>query len=152
MTYKSEDKDGKCYLLTRSYLREEKVLMKYATRCGCCRIATSGTQLKNSEEAALQKNFKKRIVACRFYRAYIRLFTEDTLLEAEYISQQNVGYRKRYDTEQERLCEARRLVGKYAKAGLVVTSRIHCALPCLGLETPVILTETVASRRNMLAG
>ena len=30
---------------------------------------------------------------------------------------------------------------KYAKARLVVTSRIHCALPCLGLETPVIFTE-----------
>lgn len=39
------------------------------------------------------------------------------------------------------LKEAERLVGLYAKAKLVITSRIHCALPCLGLETPVIFLE-----------
>jgi polysaccharide pyruvyl transferase WcaK-like protein len=30
------------------------------------------------------------------------------------------------------------LLRKYAKAKLVVTSRIHCALPCLAMGTPVI--------------
>ena len=30
------------------------------------------------------------------------------------------------------------LLRKYAKAKLVITSRIHCALPCLALRTPVI--------------
>ncbi len=37
--------------------------------------------------------------------------------------------------------EAEALVKKYAAAKLVVTSRIHCALPCLGMETPVIYTK-----------
>lgn len=31
------------------------------------------------------------------------------------------------------------LLEKYANADLVITSRIHCALPCLGIGTPVIL-------------
>ena len=31
---------------------------------------------------------------------------------------------------------------KYAKAKLVVTTRIHCALPCLALGTPVILVNS----------
>ena len=44
-------------------------------------------------------------------------------------------------SDEERLAQARELVGKYARASLVVTSRIHCALPCLGLETPVVLVE-----------
>ncbi|WP_422106675.1 polysaccharide pyruvyl transferase family protein [Winogradskyella sp.] len=34
--------------------------------------------------------------------------------------------------------EAKDLLGKYAEAKLVITSRIHCALPCLALGTPVL--------------
>lgn len=37
---------------------------------------------------------------------------------------------------------AKYLIRKYAKAKLVVTSRIHCALPCLGIETPVIFVTS----------
>ena len=33
------------------------------------------------------------------------------------------------------------LLHKYAKAKLVITSRIHCALPCLALGTPVIFVN-----------
>lgn len=34
---------------------------------------------------------------------------------------------------------AKELLKKYAMAKLVITSRIHCALPCLALGTPVVL-------------
>ena len=34
---------------------------------------------------------------------------------------------------------AKNLLKKYATAKLVITSRIHCALPCLALGTPVVL-------------
>lgn len=40
---------------------------------------------------------------------------------------------------EERFALARKLLKKYATAKLVITSRIHCALPCLALGTPVIL-------------
>jgi len=33
---------------------------------------------------------------------------------------------------------AKKYLKKYAKAKLVITSRIHCALPCLALNTPVL--------------
>jgi len=36
------------------------------------------------------------------------------------------------------LREAEALVREYARAGLVITRNIHCALPCLALGTPVI--------------
>ena len=39
--------------------------------------------------------------------------------------------------------EAEWLVRLYAKAKFVVTSRIHCALPCLGLGTPVLYVEDI---------
>lgn len=39
----------------------------------------------------------------------------------------------------ERFEIAKNLLRKYANASLVITSRIHCALPCLALGTPVVL-------------
>lgn len=36
---------------------------------------------------------------------------------------------------------AKNLLKKYAEAELVVTSRIHCALPCLALGTPVLFLD-----------
>ena len=38
---------------------------------------------------------------------------------------------------------AEQLIKKYAKAKLVITSRIHCALPCTGLETPVVYIKNI---------
>jgi len=41
-------------------------------------------------------------------------------------------------TDEQKFAIADDLLKKYAKAKLVITSRIHCALPCLALGTPVI--------------
>jgi hypothetical protein len=38
-----------------------------------------------------------------------------------------------------RLSYARELLRRYGSAKLVITSRLHCALPCLALGTPVVL-------------
>lgn len=87
---------------------------------------------------------RKRLDLVTFYREYSRMFTEETLLGAEYICQQSVDYARLFPSDEDRLAEAGRLVRKYAGASLVVTSRIHCALPCLGLGTHVIFTEDAA--------
>ena len=42
-------------------------------------------------------------------------------------------------THNQRFNEAKKLLKKYSKAKLIITTRIHVALPCLGLHTPVIL-------------
>ncbi len=44
-------------------------------------------------------------------------------------------------THEQRFEESRKLLKKYSKAKLVVTNRIHCALPCLAMGTPVILVN-----------
>lgn len=44
-----------------------------------------------------------------------------------------------HSTHKERFERARSLLKTYASARLVLTSRIHCALPCLALGTPVVL-------------
>lgn len=71
-----------------------------------------------------------------FYHAYSSMFSDDVLLSAEYLSHMlPVSSTWNHD---ELLDVARQLLHKYACAKLVVTSRIHCALPCLGLDTSVV--------------
>lgn len=44
-------------------------------------------------------------------------------------------------TEQAKLDTADALLRRYAQARLVITARIHCALPCLAMGTPVIFVN-----------
>ena len=84
---------------------------------------------------------KRRIITAGFIRLYLRWFDKRLITDAEYISQENSYYKDHFNTDLERLAEAERLVRLYARAKLVVTNRIHCALPCLGLETPVVFVS-----------
>ncbi len=83
---------------------------------------------------------KKRLKLTTFYSEYSKFFCDEILLNADYISHQSSSYNCD-QTDQELLKEAERLIRLYSKAQLVVTSRIHCALPCLGLNTPVVFTK-----------
>ena len=49
---------------------------------------------------------------------------------------------------QERLKEAEELLAIYGSARMVITSRIHCALPCLALDTPVYFMDVGYSRKS----
>ena len=51
------------------------------------------------------------------------------------------GSGKHEDAQQWRLKLAWTLLAKYARAAMVVTSRIHCCFPCLAMNTPVILLQ-----------
>ncbi len=59
----------------------------------------------------------------------------EVLKNAEYVTQvKPIGS----ETDEEKFTYAEECLKKYAKARLVLTSRIHCALPCLAMGTPVI--------------
>jgi len=64
-----------------------------------------------------------------------KIFDKELLKSAIFINQELPS--KRY-SESEKFELAEDLLNKYARAKLVVTSRIHCALPCLAMGTPVI--------------
>lgn len=68
-----------------------------------------------------------------------KIVDQEVLDKAKYITQvpANVGM-----SEAERLDYAESCLKKYAKAKLVITSRIHCALPCLAMGTPVIFLNS----------
>lgn len=75
--------------------------------------------------------------ATLFYKVYSKKFDDDILMKATYITHWlDVDMAK--DTNLDLLNYAESLVKKYSKAKLVITSRIHAGLPCLGMKTPVI--------------
>jgi hypothetical protein len=59
----------------------------------------------------------------------------DLLKSATYVNQEPDA--NKY-TDDQKFEMAEDLLKKYARAKLVITSRIHCALPCLAMGTPVI--------------
>lgn len=88
----------------------------------------------------ISKRLNKKICAIWFFRQYRQFFSDDILRNAEYMAHM-VAVDE--NTTNEMLLEyARSLVHKYAEAGLVVTSRIHAALPSLGLGTPVVFVSS----------
>lgn len=145
LSFSSKQKDEKCYFVDPSFKTERKfgVLLINFFYLIFHWNKINKIAVKYPKK---QSYFKKRFGLVAFYRAYKRYFTEKTLLEAEYICQQNEDYKNKFKTDKERLKEAERLVKLYARAKLVVTSRIHCALPCLGLETPVIFTDLATKK------
>ncbi len=64
--------------------------------------------------------------------------SDDVLNSAQFINQEPPA--NTY-TDKEKFAMAEDLLHKYAKAKLVITSRIHCALPCLAMGTPVIFVN-----------
>lgn len=50
---------------------------------------------------------------------------------------------------QQRSAKAERLLSLYAQAQCVVTTRLHCALPCLGLQTPVLFITAAADKYRL---
>lgn len=72
-----------------------------------------------------------------FYKVYSQRFSDELLAQAEYITHwMDVDMAGQTNLDLLNLAEG--LVRTYAQAELVVTSRIHAGLPCLGMETPVI--------------
>ncbi len=81
----------------------------------------------------------KLLATSCFYRAYSKVFTDDVLFQAEFVKCSVP--QSMFHGEEEKMDYARQIMKKYAEAKYVVTSRIHCALPCLAVETPVLFVN-----------
>lgn len=84
-----------------------------------------------------------------FYHIYSKKFTEEALFSAQYYG--HIVPVKENESQESLLQRAEALIRKYSKANLVVTSRIHCALPSIGLSTPVVfvMNKDMESKENM---
>lgn len=142
--YKSDIRENKCYIVdayhvnSKNFFHRLQILLTLMLKWYQVNI------IANKRGEKYGKNKLKRLIrAAGFFLDYSKYFTETTLVQAEYICQESEYYKQRFPTDELLLEEARRLVTLYSKAKLVITSRIHCALPCLGLETPVIYVENM---------
>ena len=88
-----------------------------------------------------KSKLKKWMRTSLYHKEYSRCFSRNIVMNSVYVCQQSRDYIQNFDSDEKRLREAERLVKLYARAKLVITSRIHCALPCMGLETPVIFLK-----------
>lgn len=102
------------------------------------------TKLKSivllNKRMKLNFSLKNIIKTAGFYRTYSKKFTSEVLTKANYIEQEIPD---NFLSDEDKFSYAKDLLKKYSTAQFVVTSRIHCALPCLSLETPVIYIENV---------
>jgi hypothetical protein len=80
--------------------------------------------------------------AASFYNIYSKKFDDDLLGKAVFIKHQVL--QSTFHSEEDKYNYAKTLLKRYAEAYLIITSRIHCALPSLALETPVIFTTSDA--------
>ncbi len=81
---------------------------------------------------------------CRIVRSYLvvkKLLTKEDLKHVQVLSQFYSA--DEIPTNEARFLKAEDFLRKYAEARLVITSRIHVALPCTGLETPVVFLQNM---------
>lgn len=145
MTYKTEKKNEKIIFVDPYIFRKEtpkliaKSLVKACWHLLKHPLKTHRLAKKINYDITRISNYSRwldrHLCMASFYKMYREVFDDDFLFNAEYVSHSinNVGV-----SNDDKMEMARELICKYAKAKLVVTSRIHAALPCLGIETPVI--------------
>lgn len=90
-------------------------------------------KIRNPHKVIIKKT-KKELFKKKTRKLITKLVPSNLRDEAVYISNQNFEA----STHEEKFEIARELLAKYAVAKLVVTSRIHVALPCLAFGTPVV--------------
>lgn len=94
----------------------------------------------------LSHNLDRWLMASSFYSTYSKIFSDSVLFDATYITHK--VDQSLCPDNYSKMEYARSLLKKYARAKFVVTSRIHCGLPCLGVETPVIFVTSEALEGN----
>lgn len=96
---------------------------------------------KDTVFSKISGKLNKRVCAIWFFKQYRRYFSDELIVNAEYISHM-VDVERDFPTNEACLKHAKALIKRYAAAKMVITSRIHAGLPCLGLETPVVFVKS----------
>lgn len=140
--YKSTARENKCYIVDAYHINSKTFPHRLKIIKALVFNWKSISIIEKKKFSLSPLNKIRRLVATAgFFVDYTKYFTKETLVEAEYICQESEYYKRSFPSDEKLLKEAERLITLYSKAKLVITSRIHCALPCLGLETPVIYVE-----------
>lgn len=140
--YHNDNKDEKTYIVDP--LLGGNMGIKEVTKALIIMIKNAKDVARLIRNSGLQvhrgrNKLKNMLKIALYYKEYSKVFSREIVMNSIYVCHQSKYYKKHFKTDKDRLAEAERIIKEYAKAKLVITSRLHCALPCLGLETPVIL-------------
>jgi len=133
-TYKREniDEDAIYFTDVNTYLAPT---LKFKIQC-CINILTKHKLLvkiaKRMSDFGLTHPLRS---VAAFYTTYSKVFEDSVFYKARYKCQEIPNT---FLSEDEKFKYADELLKEYSRAKYVVTSRIHCALPCLAIHTPVL--------------
>lgn len=136
--YKTGEKNGKVYFVdVRLPIkgRKEQLVLMIKSLFYFNLIKTIAKKMSYTKHSK-REMLGAWIRSAKLYFSFRRLTGDSLLTNAEYLTQEDEMYNQ-LSTNDARISAAEELVMKYARASLVVTSRIHCALPCIAVETPV---------------
>lgn len=113
---------------------------------GCMTLTIASDIQEKTDTVYLAEPFTKFLVPHYIKYCLSRLVPESVWTRVK----KSVHYPLKLNDKsvEQRLKNAKDLLDEYARAQLVITSRIHCALPCLGMDTPVYFTDVGYNRRN----
>lgn len=136
--YISQNKDGKVYFVDVNLPfrgRREKLWLLMCSFFHFSSVRAIYNKMPYNKHS-LEERFGVWYKATKFYITFIKIAAKEVLINADFLTQEDESYNRLPDNDA-RMNAAEELVRKYARASLVITSRIHCALPCLAVQTPV---------------
>lgn len=138
-TYRSRKRDDIVYIVDPIYSFDKKIssLLKYGLTLLLHYNVIKTIVKKNAGTVFLEKGGLgsfMRIAA--FYRLYSKFVESSLLKNATYVNHEY--FANDFLDDDEKFKKADEILRLYSTAKYVITSRIHCALPCLGMEVPVV--------------
>ena len=113
--------------------KEIKSLLSYAWT-----MAAKFSKVYKIYKAAENHTIMSLLKCVVFYNQYSKVFGDDILLNAHYPS---VYVNNNFESEDAKFDYAKLCLERYSKAKLVITSKIHCQMPCLAMGTPSLFLK-----------
>ena len=136
-TFQTEEKSNKVYFVDPRYKKHKGFWNKLKTLLiGITKFNTINTIRSKFKK---ENNWKSWYKTIEFYKSYSQIFTDEVLMNAEYIKHYIPA--SLFKNEDEIFAYGENLLRQYAKANFVVTARIHCARPSLSMGTPTIYVD-----------
>lgn len=143
--YKDLEKGDEIYFVDPYYPAKGKSFNKLIDICnGIFNIALNINNIRSIIRIS-KKMFgyigpRKILRAADFFNTYKKCFDKQILTNATYLS--HIVFENSFLSEEAKFAFAEDLLEKYGKAKLVVTSRLHAALPSLSMGTSVIFVDS----------
>lgn len=112
---------------------------------GCITLTLKRKENIKSNKIVVVDAFNKNLPKKQRQKMFDNLFPDSIQKNIEIINHTHNSIEKNMN---KRLDHASKLLQKYSAAHLVVTSRIHVALPCVALGTPVLFTDVGFNQKN----